>query len=167
MSTLRPESLPPRLASRILLTDLMWNGTPCWRWIGQHRKQDGRPILNKRYVYGLTYEAMTGEPLPRGRGNATHHCCARLWCINPEHVKPMTQGQHLREHGLEGSRGQALKTHCPSGHPYDEKNTYRWRNERRCRECQRDKSLNYYHSNLEKCQTAARNYQRDKRRAQL
>lgn len=37
------------------------------------------------------------------------------------------------------------KTHCPQGHPFDEENTYRYRDARRCRTCLRAQSLASYY----------------------
>lgn len=113
-------------------TEHVYENTCCWRWKGRHRKEDGRPVLRKRYVYRLVYEDLHG-PIPRGCG--LHHRCDRPWCVNPAHVEPMRQRDHLRLHGLPGDWGQADKTHCPSGHTYSPENTYRWRGERHCRAC--------------------------------
>jgi hypothetical protein len=33
-----------------------------------------------------------------------------------------------------------VKTHCPKGHLYDEENTYRWRGQRHCRACARERN---------------------------
>jgi hypothetical protein len=115
----------------------------CWRWPGFHRKSDGRPVLSGQYVYRMIYEAATGEPCPP---LSAHHRCRNSWCINPWHLEPLTQGEHLTEHGLSGDWGQALKTHCPQNHPYDAENTYTWVRkrkgklitERQCRICRRE-----------------------------
>lgn len=77
-----------------------------------------------------------------------HHLCENEWCVNIEHLNPITQGQHLAEHGLTGDWGQSEKTHCPKNHPYDEDNTYTHhrkdgRIERHCRECVRDAKRRY------------------------
>jgi hypothetical protein len=107
--------------------------TACLKWKGTHRV-DGRPIRGKLYVYQLAYEIKHG---PLKRGLILHHRCKNVWCINPDHLEPMTQSQHMREHGFGGDAhvGQALKTHCPAGHPYDDENTYRYKGERHCRAC--------------------------------
>jgi hypothetical protein len=115
---------------RTQVTDLEWNGTCCWRWLGAH-KRDGRPVLNQKYVYRILYERERG-PLPQGRD--THHSCERSWCINPWHVEPMTHSEHMKIHG---NPYQAHKTHCKAGHPFDEANTHRWKNRRFCRACNR------------------------------
>ena len=77
-----------------------------------------------------------------------HHLCHNSSCTNPDHIELMTQADHIRQHGLTGDWGQADKTHCPQGHPYDEVNTYRYtrkdgRTERHCRECTRQAKRKY------------------------
>ena len=94
-----------------------------------------RPTLGSRYVYRIVYEELIG-PLPRGKGS--HHGCEHKWCINPWHTEVLSQSEHNRAHGLGGDWGQAKKTHCPAGHPYDEENTYHTRGERQCRACKRE-----------------------------
>lgn len=112
----------------------------CWLWPGKLRKEDGRAVVGHQYAYRLVYEAATGAPCPEG---VAHHTCENKACVNPWHLTFITQAEHLREHGLPGDWGQAKKTHCPAGHPYDDENTYRIRGERRCRECMRKNSREY------------------------
>jgi HNH endonuclease len=113
----------------------------CHRWNGRHRKEDGRPMLGSNvYVYRLKYEERYG-PIPDGM--VAHHECGHSWCVNPDHIQVMLQGQHLHEHGLPGDQHQALKMHCPAGHPYDEKNTYRHKGERHCRACRQNAKARY------------------------
>src|SRR5882672_9089052 len=54
------------LMAMVRLSKEVFEGSPCWEWLGAHRTSDGRPILNNRYVYRLFYEALIG-PLPRGK----------------------------------------------------------------------------------------------------
>jgi HNH endonuclease len=111
----------------------------CQHWKGKHRKWDGRPVLGDVYAYRIAYEAKHGKLEP---GQILHHRCGHDWCVNPDHLMPMTQGEHMRLHGFGGDAnvGQALKTHCPAGHPYDDENTYHWRGERQCRICRLEAS---------------------------
>jgi len=113
--------------------------TPCVAWTGSHRTSDGRPIIDRQYVYRVLWEEANG-PLD---GLSLHHTCENKWCVNLDHLQPMSQGDHLREHGLAGDWGQADKTHCPAGHEYTEENTYRWNNERLCRACRRETKRRY------------------------
>jgi hypothetical protein len=102
----------------------------CWIWTG---------VLNHGYggfapIHGLlvlthrfAYELLIG-PIPEGL--QLDHLCRVRSCVNPAHLEPVTQKENNR-------RAQAIKTHCPSGHPYDEVNTYLWQGRRKCRECRR------------------------------
>lgn len=54
-------------------------------------------------------------------------------------------------------KANAEKTHCPSGHPYDEANTYRSpRGERRCRRCHNEQVKGYYAADPEPVRTRRR-----------
>ena len=119
----------------------MIDTTRCWIWTGRLRKEDGRAMSGRTiYAYRTVYEAATGEPCPPG---VAHHRCENPACVNPEHLEFITQGEHLKGHGLPGDWGQADKTECPSGHPYTAENTYVWRGERQCRECRRQANARY------------------------
>lgn len=109
----------------------------CVTWTGNHRKSDGRPMIGNKYAYRVLWERAKG-PLPPGA--ILHHVCGNRWCVNLDHLKPMTQGDHLREHRLPGDWGQANKTHCPQGHEYNAENTYIYHRkngkvERHCKPC--------------------------------
>jgi len=113
--------------------------TKCLRCVDTtavERKSDSRPYIDGRPAYRVVFEQHHGIRLPRHV--VLHHTCENPWCVNIEHLAPMTQRAHLKMHGITGGDanvGQALKTHCPAGHPYNKENTYRWRNERQCRIC--------------------------------
>lgn len=60
--------------------------------------------------------------------------CLHRRCINPHHLEPVTPSENSRRR----RSTEALKTHCPKGHPYDEANTYHSRQGSRvCRTCHR------------------------------
>src|SRR4029077_16175248 len=151
-------ALPDNIRQRLLVSD------GCWFWTGEIRKRDGRAIFNKQYVYRILYELLRG-PIPEGR--VLHHReCNHKGCVNPWHTVAITQGEHLKEHGIAGYPSQLKKTHCPAGHPYDDANTTRTNNgERLCRECLRLRASHRYYANLEVNRQKARDYQRRKRDA--
>ncbi len=160
MSVSGLEILPPGLRSRIVISP-----SGCWLWIGEHRKRDNRAVFNKEYVYGILYERLIG-PIPDGL--VLHHrTCNNKPCVNPWHTVPITQAEHLREHGIAGYPSQSNKTECPAGHPYDETNTRitilkDGRKERSCRICRTQQAREQYYRNLEVNRSKAREYQRRK-----
>jgi len=91
-------------------------------------------------VYRITYKQRFGS-IPRGK--LLHHECEKVWCIEPTHLRPMTQAEHMKLHGIPGDHCQAKKTRCPAGHLYSKKNTYRWRSERQCRRCRLETNRRY------------------------
>ena len=122
--------------------------TPCWIWPGSLRKYDGRPVWKKKYVYRIIYIALHGD-LPRK--TILDHICGVPSCVNPFHLQPLTQSEHIK---LEMSRGklkkgdlnvgQAEKKNCPSGHPYFGDNLYVSPNgDRHCRACRRSAKIRY------------------------
>jgi hypothetical protein len=111
---------------------------PCWIWTGTPALTgygtfsfDRRKFYTHRIAYGLVV-----GPIPEGL-QIDHLCRVRL-CCNPAHLEPVTQAENIRRG--EGGIHQRARTHCPSGHPYDEENTYilpSRPNARYCRACQR------------------------------
>ena len=107
----------------------------CWRWVGSHDAEDyGRFYSGKHSYrpYRLTYEWKTNAPFPVGL--VPDHLCRNTWCVNPDHIEPVTK----RVNVLRGNSPPAynvLKTHCKQGHPFEESTTYRWKTQRQCRRC--------------------------------
>jgi hypothetical protein len=90
----------------------------CWLWLGATSK-NGYGVVrlsNPRRMTGahrFSYELFVG-PIPDGF--TVDHQCNNIACVNPNHLKAMTQLDN-------GRRYTEAITHCPQGHPYDEKNT--------------------------------------------
>ena len=120
--------------------------TPCERWGGRHRLEDGRPIDGRaRYAYRVAWEAAHG-PLPEGA--VLHHRCGNAWCVNVEHLEPLTAAEHAAEHLSERNRLRAeSRTHCPAGHDLAEHGrTVRSTRDgeyRRCRLCEQEAKRRY------------------------
>ncbi|MFJ2662519.1 HNH endonuclease signature motif containing protein [Arthrobacter koreensis] len=82
-------------------------------------------------VHRVAYELFSG-PIPNGL--VLDHLCRNRGCFNPNHLEPVTRAvNNLR--GVGFMAAHARKTHCPKGHPYDEKNTQIKNGARRCRAC--------------------------------
>jgi hypothetical protein len=107
----------------------------CWLWTGGRAgymkygalRVDGRMT----YAHRVAYELFVG-PIPEGL--QLDHLCSVPHCVNPEHLEPVTARENvLRSRGLTAQN--ARKTHCKYGHPFDERNTHRFRGRRYCRTC--------------------------------
>lgn len=108
----------------------------CWEWLGAHSCgyaavwRHGR----MRPAHRVVYELLVG-PIPPGK--QLDHLCRNIGCVNPAHLEPVTQRENIAR-GRCWERNRS-KTHCPSGHPYDERNTgYRANGKRRCLTCHRE-----------------------------
>lgn len=104
-----------RLARNYTVAD---NG--CWLWTGAVNTQGygiitfaGRTWRAPRFSYTVHH-----GPIPAGLV-LDHFVCENPRCINPDHVRPVTQ----RENALRSKTSQAAihaaKTHCKRGHPLE------------------------------------------------
>lgn len=111
--------------------------TGCWLWCGR-RDRDG---YGRAYYAGrswlahrLAYELCVG-PIPPGL-ELDHIVCDRPGCIRPDHVRPSTHYENTMRGNSPAARN-ARKRACDHGHAFDAQNTYRLRNRRYCRACNR------------------------------
>lgn len=121
----------------------------CWRWMRTLGHNGyGQFGMNRRHVYAhrAAYMLFIG-PIPAGM-QVDHIChtidlsckagdeCLHRRCVNPDHLELVTPRENqLRGHGTFAAIN-SVKTHCPAGHPYDEKNThYNYDGSRTCRKC--------------------------------
>ena len=80
-------------------------------------------VLAHRFAYIIWRGAIPGD-LPH-----LDHLCRNRACVDPWSLDPVTRSINLlrsplvRAPSTENHRN-AVKTHCPQGHPYDEVNTY-------------------------------------------
>ena len=119
----------------------------CWVWtasdngFGYGLFKVGR---NMRRVHKLVYEAIHG-PVPSGL--ELDHLCRNRRCCNPAHLEAVTKSVNQKRGlaGLASSRRAAAITHCPSGHEYNEANSYyvktnRGGRGRKCKQCNRERA---------------------------
>lgn len=109
--------------------------TGCHIWTAG-RLHSGYGVFSLRgrrlVAHRVAYEHWIG-PIPEGM--VLHHECRIRPCVNPSHLRPVSTRENLLL-GEGVSAVAAKKTHCPQGHPYDEKNTYvNPAGKRQCRTC--------------------------------
>lgn len=112
--------------------------TGCWVWVGKCDK-NGYGRLGRLYAHRFSY-TLHHAPIPNGM--YIDHLCFNRRCVNPAHLRIVTPSENGRRKNpeLKGKtrKPRPAKTHCKKGHPFDQANTYVWKNgARSCRECHR------------------------------
>ena len=116
----------------------------CWLWIGTCSSH-GYGLLQKQYAHRISYIHFKG-PIPNGL--QIDHICRVRSCVNPDHLEAVTAQENKRRG--EGIAVQnARKSHCISGHVFNENNTYirthpSGRQTRQCRICKRRAFLAFH-----------------------
>jgi len=124
--------------------------TGCWLWTGSvsgygyaMTVADNKTI----YVHRRIYEKYVG-PIPAG--HQIDHICRVKCCVNPRHLRPLTPTENVKAAGgcFAAGKLQSAKTHCPAGHEYTPKNTYRLGRKRHCRACHAFREMNRRNRNV-------------------
>lgn len=111
--------------------------TGCWLYFNQS-------------VYGPIRRVYTRLKGPIPEGLQICHKCDTPACVNPDHLYAGTRADNMRDmYDRKRNRNNIAtihrnKTHCPKGHPYDEKNTVWTYNGdgydcRQCRTCKSER----------------------------
>jgi hypothetical protein len=111
----------------------------CWEWTAGRDHAgygrigiDGTPELAHR----VAYEIFVG-PIPDGL--TLDHLCRNPACVHPLHLEPVSMVENVRR-GIGIGVANAMKTHCPQGHPLIAGNLInRSRPGRECLACARER----------------------------
>lgn len=133
----------PRPAIDRFMTKVMPHPCGCVVWAATRNNKGygwfysntaGRQVLAHRW----SYEYFVG-PIPDGLD--LDHLCSTPYCVNPDHLEPVTHAENQRRMGAR--RGGRYVTHCRHGHEYTPENSYvDPRGKRLCRTCQRLRDRN-------------------------
>jgi len=130
---------------RVPLTIRIWRHIEktekCWNWIGHKNRWGYGTILldrigDKKIGCGVglahreVWKLLRG-PIPTEL--QIDHLCRNRSCVNPDHLELVTT--------QENTRRRPAKTHCPAGHEYNTKNTYRTKlGYKMCRRCHNERT---------------------------
>lgn len=137
-------------ARRVPLHERFWakvdKTDECWLWTGA-RNGDGYGYIQvegrSTRAHGWSYLWACGA-VPVGL--VLDHLCRVRHCVRPDHLQPVPERINLLR-GESFAAENAVKTHCPAGHEYDEANTARdSRGSRYCRACKRRKAAERRHA---------------------
>lgn len=104
--------------------------TGCWIWMGT-LDPDGYGVAkiegSPRRAHRVVYQRLIG-PIPDGMH--LDHLCRHRFCVNPDHLEPVTSAENTRRALPFLKRTER----CPLGHEYVVNGQGKWRR-RRCNEC--------------------------------
>lgn len=109
----------------------------CWIWNGQIDRH-GYGVYNHQGAHRVSYEHHVG-PIPPGM--TIDHVCFNPPCVNPAHLRPMSNEDNARR------QRSTLAETCINGHPWTPENTYyrpgSTEGRRACRACNRIQTAKY------------------------
>lgn len=130
--------MPEAIDSRF---DSKWTPEPntgCYIWVGA-LQSDGYGSFwvgeKTTKAHRFAFERAGGVLVD---GMVLDHACRVRNCVNPAHLRQVTQRENVHAPGSEAVAAKhAARTHCPQGHEYSPENTKIHLGMRRCRECHR------------------------------
>lgn len=113
----------------------------CWEWQGGVR-DNGYAIMwvdDMDYqAQRLSYDLFSGI---KDKSKVIDHICMNKKCVNPEHLREVTEKVNALENSFSPGALNKRKTHCKRGHELSEENgmyqytNYNGENARRCMIC--------------------------------
>jgi hypothetical protein len=112
--------------------------TLCWVWEGPKDRYGygTMKVAGKtRRVHRLSILISGGHLDP---SLVVDHICRTRACVNPRHLRQVSNKTNLHENSASIVHAHSLKTHCAKGHPFGGDNLFtRHDGGRGCRQCQR------------------------------
>jgi hypothetical protein len=119
-----------RIADKIDMTGECWKWTAAQNGDGYGYAHFGGGMM---MAHRAVWLSVVG-PIPEGM--TLDHLCRNRLCVNPDHLEVVTRQENTLR-GVGPGAANAVKTHCPLGHPLKGSNLYTrptgWRECRTCR----------------------------------
>ena len=121
----------------------------CLIWIGAVKHWYGvfsKPGKKQVPAHRVAYEMANG-PIPVGL--VIDHKCRVKSCVNPDHLRVVTNAVNVTENSASVAALNKAKTHCKRGHPLTPDNLVKWSNpnkssgKRTCLACHSLRQLRY------------------------
>lgn len=95
----------------------------CWEWIGA-KSGSGYGVFwanNKNWRAHRMSLIIHGIEIKSDE--VVDHTCRNIGCVNPKHLRSVTQRVNVLENNSSPASLNAKKTHCKHGHEFNESNT--------------------------------------------
>lgn len=95
----------------------------CWQWLGNKNATGyGTFFVNGSHfkAHRISFSLNNNVDM---NGLDVLHKCNNSGCVNPDHLKLGNHKENMRDRIESGNNPQLKKTHCKSGHLFDQKNT--------------------------------------------
>jgi hypothetical protein len=139
--------LKEKLLARVRISKI----TGCWNWQAKIEETGyGRMYVGKN-VYDFAHRVsfiVFKRLIPPGRKKVIDHKCKNKRCVNPKHIRLVSQRTNILQSNSPAAKN-ARKKHCKHGHRFNKENTYiRPDGARTCKECSRRTSLTWWRENV-------------------
>ena len=123
--------------------------TGCWVWLaGKSTDGYGRFYYKgkTRNAHRVAYSLYVGTI---DDDLVIDHVCRNKACVNPSHLRAVSQRQNVLENSVGEAAKNINKTHCKHGHEFTPENTYDNHGGRGCITCLEEYRKEYRRKNLE------------------
>lgn len=138
------KQIPDNFNVEKFLSLIVVNGE-CWNWIGTKQARYGVFHIDKKQykAHRVSFKIFIRDPK---LDMAIDHICRNRSCVNPDHLREVTDYVNYHENSVAFGVFNKKKTHCKHGHEFTQENTrvvcvgLNGGVKRHCRECDKYKN---------------------------
>jgi hypothetical protein len=91
-------------------------------------------------AHRVSYKIFSGKLI---QGMVIDHICKNRRCVNPDHLRQISNKENVLTNSESGPAKNKAKTHCKHGHELSGNNLIIYRGLRNCRTCKNIRSIKY------------------------